>query len=188
MEKLSKDELLFKLLGEMDLDAAQQAEEEGCTHCAEKKLHCGDYPRKPRGGLREWTRRYSFNCSREGCRKRKTPASVRFLGRRVYVGVVVVLVSAMMHGVKAKRVERLRQELGMDERTLKRWRRWWQDRFVPGGFWKGARAQFMPAVNETVVPLSLVDAFGARERNGMIKLLGFLAPITVPGALEGKAM
>jgi hypothetical protein len=37
---------------------------------------------------------------------------VRFLGRKVYAGVIVVLVSAMMHGPNEHRLKRLQQELG----------------------------------------------------------------------------
>ncbi|MFC1462595.1 hypothetical protein ACFLQU_03210 [Verrucomicrobiota bacterium] len=176
MEKLLKDGRLFKLLEKVDWDIAQAAHEEVCRYCG-GKLDCGNYTRKPRGGPR-WDKRYSFDCSR--CRKRKTPPSVRFLGRRVYVGVVVVLVSAMMHGLAPHRVERLRQELGIDEHTLKRWRAWWLETFVQNGFWKGARARFMPSLNEKAMPLSLVEAFGT-NREGLRKLLEFLSPITVPG-------
>jgi len=177
MEKLLVDGRLCKLLEKVDGDLAQAAREEGCGYCG-GKLDCGDYPRKPRGGP-QWNERYSFDCSR--CRKRKTPPSVRFLGRRVYVSVVVVLVGAMMHGVKPHRVERLRQVLRIDEKTLKRWRIWWLETFVESGFWKGARGRLMPPVDEGCLPLSLVEAFGAQSREGMVKLLEFLAPITVPG-------
>jgi hypothetical protein len=86
----------------------------------------------------------------------------------------------MMHGLKPRRVERLRQELGIDERSLKRWRGWWQETFVESGFWKGARARFMPGLDEKIMPLSLVEAFGA-NRAGLLKLMEFLSPITVPG-------
>jgi len=184
MEKLLKDGQLCKLLEKVDDELAGKAEKQGCSHCGEAKLHRGDYDRKPRGGP-GWDKRRSFNCAREGCRKRKTPSSVRFLGRRVYAGVVVILVSAMMHGVTARRVERLRLELGIDRRTLERWREWWLETFVESGFWKGARAQFMPRLDEETVPLSLVDAFGAEERDGMVDLLRCLSPISVPNGLEG---
>ena len=187
MEKLLKDGLLCKLLEKADDDLAEEARQGGCEHCAEEKLHRGDYRRQPLGGP-GWDRRRSFNCAKEGCRKRKTPPSVRFLGRKVYAGVVVVLVSAMMHGLKPKRVERLRQELGIDERTLERWRGWWLENFVQSGFWKGAKAQFMPRLDEDIAPLSLVEEFGAKRRDGMVKLLKFLSPITVSGGLEGLAM
>lgn len=176
MERILKDMRLFKLLEKIDGDLAGQAREGRCLHCG-AKLHRGDYPRKPRGWF-GWWKRYSFNCSR--CRKRKTPPSVRFLGRRVYAGVIVVLVSAMMHGAKPHRVERLRQELGIDGRTLKRWRAWWLETFVESGFWRGARGQFMPTVDEEIMPLSLMKAFG-ENREGLVKLMKFLSPIAVSG-------
>ena len=153
-------------------------------------LHSAKYKRKPRGpeGVEGWDRRHSFCCEEEGCRKRHTPPSVRFLGRRVYVSVVVVLVAAMMHGLKPNRVERLRQVLGIDVRTLERWRRWWLETFVRMDFWKGAKGRFMPPVDPKRLSLSLVEAFGAQHREGLVKLLEFLAPITVPGRKGVAAM
>ena len=187
MEKLLKDGRLFKLLEKIDSDMAEKAAAEGCDHCGEEKLHRGDYERKPRG-VPQWNKRYSFCCAKEGCRKRKTPPSVRFLGRKVYAGVVVVLVSAMMHGLKPRRVETLRLALNIDERTLERWRTWWLEDFAGSRFWKGARAFFMPRLDETVLPLPLVDAFNARRRAGMARLLEFISPITGPARKGAAAM
>jgi hypothetical protein len=55
-----------------------------------------------------------------------TPPSVRFLGRRVWLAVVVTLLCVMVHGASARRARKLREELGVDRRTLERWRRWWR--------------------------------------------------------------
>ena len=41
----------------------------------------------------EFVRRFSLCCGREGCRKRATPPSLRFLGRRVYLCAVVLVAS-----------------------------------------------------------------------------------------------
>lgn len=62
----------------------------GCRHCG-GVLRRADYPRKPRGvgvgdGGETWTRRISFCCSAEGCRRCSTPPSVRSLGRKVLRG------------------------------------------------------------------------------------------------------
>ena len=187
MEKLLKDGLLFKLLEKMDADMAEEARAEGCKYCGEKKLHHGNYPRKP-GGAPQWDTRYSFCCAAEDCRKRKTPPSVRFLGRKVYAGVVVVLVSAMMHGLKPKRVELLRKELKIDMRTLERWRTWWLENFAGSRFWKSARSRFMPRLDEKVLPLSLVNAFKATVCDGMARLLEFISPITIPVRKGAAAM
>ena len=42
--------------------------------------------------------RLSFCCDRDGCRKRVTPPSVRFLGRKVFLAVAVILISAITKG------------------------------------------------------------------------------------------
>jgi len=186
MEKVLKDGRLFKLLEKADSDLAEAAQAGGCGHCG-GKLHRGDFERKPRGGP-QWDSRYSFCCEEEDCRKRTTPPSVRFLGRKVYAGVVVVLVSAMMHGLKPKRVEKLREALDIDRRTLERWRTWWLENFVGSRFWKSARAFFMPRLDETVLPLSLVEVFQAKRRAGMARLLEFISPITVPARKGAAAM
>jgi hypothetical protein len=181
MEKLLKDGRLRKLLERGDEDLARECRAGGCRVCG-GVLHSATFPRKPRGleGVEAWDRRHSFCCEEEGCRKRHTPPSLRFLGRRVYVSVVVVLAAAMMHGLKPHRVERLRQMAGLDAKTLERWRGWWLETFVGSGFWKGAKGRFMPPVDPKRLPLSLVEVFGARQREGLVKLLEFLAPITVP--------
>jgi hypothetical protein len=163
-------------LEQVDEDFASGAQSRGCEHGG-AALHRGDYSRKPRGGP-SWDKRYSFCCSRDGCRKRKTPPSVRFLGRKVYAGVVVVLVSAMMHGPRDRRLQRLQQELPVDRRTLKRWRQWWTQIFVQCAFWKAERGRFGRRMAEARMPLELVEACGAQQIEGLVKLMKFLSPIT----------
>ena len=87
------DQELFQLQEKVDADLTEEARSKGCLLCG-GKLHRSDYGRKPRGGP-QWDVRFSLCCAQEGCRQRHTPPSVRFLGRRVCAGVVVVLVSAM---------------------------------------------------------------------------------------------
>jgi len=151
----------------------------GCWHCL-GKLHRAKYKRKPRSGKKkiEETYRASFCCDQDGCRKRHTPPSVRFLGRRVYWGVVVVLVSAAHHGIKPERMRILREALSIDRRTLERWRTWWLENFVQSSFWKIARARFMPLICEKTLPLSLGRAFQLERRDRLLELLKFLSPLT----------
>lgn len=176
MEKLLRDPRLYEFLEEVDKSFASEAQSGGCEHCG-AVLHRGDYSRKPRGGP-SWDKRLSLCCSRDGCRKRKTPPSVRFLGRKVYVGVVVVLISAMMHGPSDQRLQRLCQVLPIDRRTLKRWLKWWTEIFAQCPFWKAARGRFARCMAEAQMPLSLVEAFGARQMDGLLNLMKFLSPIT----------
>lgn len=187
MEKIVQDRELYQWLERVDRDLAEEARVGGCVHCA-GKLHRGDYARKPRGVpeavVGGWERRLSFCCSRQGCRKRKTPPSVRFLGRKVYVGVVVVLLAAMVHGLSKERVRRLGEALGIDRRTLLRWGRWWTETFVKSGFWRAERGRFGRPLREDRMPLALVEGFCGMEREGLVRLLKFLSPMTT-GSCQG---
>lgn len=175
------DARLPSLLFRIDRDLAEKTRSTGCR-CG-GSLHVSDYPRKPRGlkdmGTREWARRLSFCCSREGCRVRRTPPSVRFLGRRVYVGFVVVLVSALAQGLRGHRAAVIRDAVGASRRTLERWRRWWREVFVNHPRWREGKARFSPPVAERLLPRSLVDRFAAEVADGMVSLLSFLSPVTV---------
>jgi hypothetical protein len=89
----------FTLLEQHDEGVARRVAAAGCPRC-DGPLHRGDYDRKPRGALiapagEEFVRRFSLCCGREGCRKRATPPSLRFLGRRVYLGAVVLVASML---------------------------------------------------------------------------------------------
>ena len=180
-------------LEKVDADLAEAQRVEGCGVCPEGKLHRADYKRKPRG-VPSWPdepKRISFCCDQEGCRRRHTPPSVRFLGRRVYGGVVAVLFPAMVYGLTPKRIERLRQALGLkvDRRTLARWRQWWLGLFVQSPFWKEAHARFMPPVCQGSLPLSLCLKFEiAERRDRLLELFKFLSPITTPQAWKALVM
>jgi len=83
------------------------------------------YQRAPRCGPEhlpeEYRCRFSFCCDRDGCRKRMTPPSARFLGRKVYLGAVVILISAMRQGPMPRRARELSTLLGVDRATIARW-------------------------------------------------------------------
>ena len=85
----------FLFLIRLDEELAAQAQGAGCS-CG-GVLHRANYPRKPRGcptlAIRDaFSSRLSFCCSR--CRRRTTSMSVRFLGRRVYLGLVLTAVDS----------------------------------------------------------------------------------------------
>lgn len=177
---------LFQLLEKIDTDVVGEVRSKGCLLCG-GKLHRSDYERKPRGGP-QWDVRFSLCCAKEGCRKRNTPPSVRFMGRRVYAGLVVVLVSAMIHGLTPERVKSLRQALGIDRRTLDRWRQWWLVTFLESSFWREARARFMPPLCIKTMPLPLCQSFDIQRRDRLLDLLKFLAPMTTPSAWKELVM
>ncbi len=101
----------------------------------------------------------------------------------MYAGFVVVLMAAMMHGLKPERVRIIQEKLGIDGRTLERWRKWWLTAFVQGSFWRAGRARFMPLLCERTLPWSLGLRFGIEGAGGLVKLLEFLAPLTVASDL-----
>ena len=174
----------------VDEDLAAETRNKGCS-CG-GHLHCANYPRKPRGTpaqLPEPQRiRLSFCCDRDGCRKRTTPPSVRFLGRKVYLAAIVILISSMRQGPSPRRVRELSTHFGADESTIIRWQTFWREHFPQTPFWKVARASFLTIGEIVGLPYSLVDAFLRHHppRQGWILLLRFLSPITVPGGLQIK--
>jgi len=177
------DELLLQMMEKVDLDLSQKCKVKPCERC-QSKLHCDNYPRKLRGGPEHWDRRYSFTCAAH--RHRTTPPSVRFLGRKVYLGVVVVLISALRHGLKPDRVKCLKHHLNIDRRTLEHWLEWWLERFVRCPFWRDARARFMPILCEHSLPLALCEAFKVERRDRLLDLLKFLTPITTGAGLFAR--
>lgn len=178
---LLQDSRLYQFLFTIDHDFAERARAAGCP-CG-GRLHQANYARKPRGGPSdlgpEHRKRLSLCCAREGCRSRKLPSSVRFLGRRVYLGAVVLLVSAMQGGLTDRRVSELEASLGVSRRTLWRWRSWWRQTFPASEFWKRERSRFMPALHASNLPASLLERFtGEDDRSRLIQALSFLAPLT----------
>jgi hypothetical protein len=180
-QKLLRDARFHAFLLEADRGIAAEARECGCRRCA-GVVHVADFPRKPRGeppGLEDgYERRCSFCCAEEDCRKRRTPPSLRFLGRKVYFGAVVTLVSAMRHGASPARMRRLRELVGVSRRTLERWRAWWRTTFVESPFWRAAAPAFMPPVADGRLPAALLERFAGDETSRLVSLLRFLGPIT----------
>jgi hypothetical protein len=113
---------------------------------------------------------------------------VRFLGRRVYWGAVVVLGAAMLHGVTPRRARQLRELLGVSARTLERWRSWWREGFVATRLWRAMQGRFVPPVDLGALPASLLERFntGTEDlRAKLIATLRFLAPLTTTSPGNG---
>ena len=171
-----------RALGALDEQLAREVQPGGCS-CG-GTLHHADYPRKPRGvpaHVRHChDRRISLCCDQDGCRRRRTPASVRFLGRRVYLFAVVLLASVLNHGVTQRRLAQLKGVLDISEGTLDRWRRWWQRAFPLTAVWRDLRGRFVPTVATKTLPYallerSLITDVGQR----VLRLLQVLSPLSV---------
>lgn len=112
---------------------------------------------------------------------------MRFLGRRVYLGAVVVLAAALQHGPSKTSAAKLSALLGVSRRTLVRWRRWWSTMFAASRFWTSLRGRFVPAVDESAMPASLLSRAARTDEPPVVTLLRLLAPISTRPWLEASA-
>lgn len=172
------------ILCKIDIELLNDAQKSGCPKCGDV-LHQANYPRSPVGifaQLREYyDQRFSLCCQK--CRKRVTPPSVRFFGRRWYPAPAFILISILKLGINERRLDQVKRHLGIKvtESTWKRWRRWWRDSFECTLFWKQAKGQL--ATQPEITPLisrTLLYAFdGITIEEKIILLLKFLSPLTI---------
>jgi len=177
-----QDPAFFHFLSRIDEELASATRLGRCPGCG-GPLHVADYPRKPRGcpaAVREaYSWRLSFTCGR--CNARATSPSVRFAGRRVYLAVVLMLVSPP--GSASGRG--LCELCSIPARTLKRWRAWWREDFPSTPFWQSVRERFMPSVTIGRLPQSLLERFDAGAMTDRLaQLLRFIAPLTTRTAIK----
>ena len=178
----------FEGLVAIDEAIVERAAAEPCRDCG-GPLHRGDYPRKPRLGqlvdaADSFDRRFSLCCGREGCRHRATPPSVRFLGRRVYVGAVVIVASAIaLTTIAASAIVRA---TGVPARTTRRWLRWWQGPFTTTSPFAELSAHLIPAPERRRLPASLLERLAVDPSRAVAKLLAWLAPITTTSCPDGS--
>lgn len=173
---LLQDPAFFRFLSRIDAELAEEARQTRCRECA-GPLHVADFPRKPRGcpgAVREeYSWRLSFTCG--WCDARTTPASVRFLGRRVYVAVMLMLVSPPA----GQACFEVRDLLEVPARTLSRWRSWWQRDFQLTRFWQSVRERFVPPLRSEQLPHGLLARFEAPScLERMVQVLRFVCPLS----------
>jgi hypothetical protein len=180
IEEILRDTRFYECLLGFDRQIADAAHAGRCPKCG-AALHWGSWERKPRGGSvglgAQHRLRFSLCCAKDGCRKRETPGSLRFLGRKVYFGAMVVLISAMQSGLNPERMKRLKELVGVSRRTVLRWRDWWRTVFTMSPFW-GAHGGLAPTASTADLPASLLKSFAGSALQQLISLLRFLVPVT----------
>ncbi len=182
-QTLLSDKRLWHLLFRIDEELADSARRAGCG-CG-GRLHSARYPRKPRGGELgpDSDRRLSFCCDQANCRRRTTPPSVRFLGRKVYARAVVVVVSALEGQATAAERNSLLAELGISPRTFSRWHRWWREAFAQSPFWRAAQGRFHLPVPARELPRVLLERLRGTALDRLSAVLRFIAPLTTTSGL-----
>jgi len=179
--KILRDVSFFVLLHRLDLDLAGLARDQGCAICG-GRLHSARYPRQLRGVLEKIAARFgkreSFCCAEDGCRRRTTPPSVIFFGRRCYQAAMVVLVSALAHGASERRLGRLTGLFGIDRRTLLRWQSFWLEAFPESEFMRAEGGRFSPSLCRRRLLRDLLSRFVGASRDRLLSALLFLSPLS----------
>ena len=180
-ETLLADPTFHEQILVFDRDRAEACRAACCQTCG-GTLHAANYRRRPRGSSIELSDehnlRFSFCCAVDGCRDRETPPSMRFLGRKVYLATIVTLISAMRNGLTERRLATLAEAVGVDRRTVARWRSWWLATFTATPLWRARSSELMPPIDTATLPTSLLERFWGDPGKRLMAFLAFLGPLT----------
>ncbi len=177
----SLDSSFWFALFQHDQQLAERVQALGCPHCG-GVLHVANYARKPRGEQRnvlgsQYQRRLSFCCA--ACRRRTTPPSVRFLGRKVYLGATIILLSSGAQGLNVTQRKALIDVLNLAPQTLNRWRHWWQEHVPTTRCWRTLSGWFSPVIDPGGLPGQLLARLqGVNLVMQLSQLLQLISPLT----------
>ena len=179
----------FATLEAIDRKIAGEVGASRCRRCG-GPLHRGDYDRKPRGAVfapegETFVVRFSFCCGAEGCRKRATPPSLRFLGRRVYLGAVVLVASVLAQALT--QAAEIRTATGVPARTVRRWLDWWRGGFLSTAVFVALRARLVGlAVDQ--IPAAILTALPGAIEEQVRAMLRLLCPLSTTSVREGAGL
>lgn len=183
-----RDPRFYLVLYDIDVEIARKTQEQPCAHCNDV-VDTSDYQRKPRGlpieSDERLSRRFSFCCRRDGCRRRLTPQSLRFAGRRVWVLTVILALS----DTSESGMSRLISLTKVPRQTIRRWRQWWSHVFLNSQFWRQARARFIDSNDMRQLPGQILDTFWCPDREfdaSFILALRFFAMAWSPLSFSAK--
>lgn len=126
------DARFYNSLLDLDRLIAEQVRQAHCVFC-QGNLHQSHFLRKPKGvpeGVDDdFAIRFSYCCGQDGCRKRLTPPSMRFLSRKVYSSVIIFLIFLLKEDTDESKVDKLNLLLNtsLSVETLRRWRNYWKN-------------------------------------------------------------
>jgi hypothetical protein len=172
---------LFRALHAIDVELAEDCRAGGCPdpECG-GPLHRAAYERCPRGERIELAPelylRLGLCCG--WCRRRVLPPSCLFLGRRVYWGCAVMLVTACVQGLEKRSLNALCERFGVARRTVKRWVHFFAVLFPRTRTWQRWRGRVGPQVRDESLPLTLLASFfaaSADRETALVECLHALA-------------
>ena len=177
---LLTDARFHNSLFDLDRLIAEQIRQKQCRLC-HGNLHQSHFLRKPRGVPEDthpdYSIRFSYCCGTEGCRKRFTPPSMRFLSRKVYSSVVIILIFLLKPETDESRIEKINVLLGttLSIETLRRWRHFWIKELPQTHTWKRLAFSYTHAQN---LPVSLLTLFEQSGEQALIMGLKLILPLT----------
>jgi hypothetical protein len=177
---LLTDARFHNSLFDLDRLIAEQVRRAQCPKCF-GNLNQSNFPRKPRGvpeGTHpDYSIRFSYCCGVEGCRKRLTPPSMRFLSRKVYSSVVIILIFLLKPETDESRIEVLNRLLGtqLSVETLRRWRHFWTKDIPQTHTWK--RLPLHQILSQSL-PVSLLSLFHKTGEQSLLMGLKLILPLT----------
>jgi hypothetical protein len=174
--------IFHSVLNVIDRDLMDQAKKNRCPFC-KNTLHQANYPRSPAGMPAEFRKHYDARLSLccNVCRKRTTPPSVRFFGRRWYPMPLFIFICILQCGISERRLSQIKKHFGItvSESTWKRWRRWWRESFGETKFWiKEKGFLSTPLKQNQCLPRALFNLFKGNLVEKIHLLLKFLSPLT----------
>ena len=177
---LLTDARFHNILFDLDRLITEQVKQAQCPKCL-GRLNQSNFPRKPRGvpkdTIADYHIRFSLCCSTEGCRKRFTPPSMRFLSRKVYSSVVIILIFLLKPETDESRIETINTLLGttLSIETLRRWRHFWTKEIPQTHTWKRLALCDMYAQN---LPVSLLVLFEQIGETALLMGLKLILPLS----------
>ncbi len=177
---LLTDTRFHNSLFDLDRLIAEQVRHEQCRFC-HGNLHQSHFPRKPRGvpedTVPDYFIRFSYCCGTEGCRKRLTPPSMRFLSRKVYSSVVIILIFLLKPETDDSRIETINVLLGttLSVETLRRWRHFWIKDMPQTQTWKRLPIH---QSHSQALPVSLLALFEKSAKQALIMGLKLILPLS----------
>ncbi len=177
---LLTDARFHNSLFDLDRLIAEQVRQEQCRFC-HGNLHQSHFPRKPRGvpeGTNpDYSIRFSYCCGTDGCRKRFTPPSMRFLSRKVYSSVVILLIFLLKPETDESRIETINRLLGttLSVETLRRWRHFWTKDVPQTQTWR--RLPIHQSLFQDL-PMSLFALFQETAKQALIMGLKLILPLS----------
>lgn len=136
----------FSFLFGLDQEAAKRAKEKRCPICG-GQLDAAKYSRVI-NGIEEMPNKHEllvFSMCCRHCRKRVTPPTLRFSGRKQHTKGVMLLAHVLKRGATQRRIIELSKLLGASERTIRGWIRLWRAKVGDSSWWRDLKSRDLTA-------------------------------------------